>query len=321
MAEENSLVFGPVPSRRLGRSLGLDLVPLKTCSYDCIYCQLGRTTRHTIERREWVNPETVLEQLQTRLASEPDYITLSGSGEPTLHSGVGELIGRIKNMTDIPVAVLTNGSLLWQEETRNNLMQADLVVPSLDAGSQRMFRYVNRPAPELTFDQMLAGLTAFRHEYDGQYWLEVFLLGGVTDIEAEVRTIGAAVQQIQPDRVQLNTVSRPPAESYAYPVPKERMEHIAESLPGRTEVIADYRGTHDLPDFAAQREDVLAMLKRRPCTLEDIAGGLGLHRNEVVKYVEHLSAEGLVNASTHGRRKYYSTRQEKPDRLKTATDD
>jgi len=140
-------VFGPVSSRRLGRSLGVDLVPLKTCTYDCIYCQLGRTTLKTTERREWVPLDLVLEQVQAKLATEPDYITLSGSGEPTLFSRVGELIGRIKDVTDIPVAVLTNGSLLWQKAVRDDLQQADVVIPSLDAGNERMFRYVNRAAP------------------------------------------------------------------------------------------------------------------------------------------------------------------------------
>jgi wyosine [tRNA(Phe)-imidazoG37] synthetase (radical SAM superfamily) len=286
------------------------MVPLKTCSYDCIYCQLGRTGHKTIERKEWVSLEPVLEQMEAKLASEPDYITLSGSGEPTLFSRLGELIGRVKALTDVPVAVLTNGSLLWQQAVRDELSESDLVIPSLDAGNEAMFRYVNRPAAALSFDKMLDGLVTFRQEYGGRYWLEVFLLGGVTDLNSEVDAIAGAVERIDPDRVQLNTVSRPPAEEYAYPVPEERMERIARALGERAEVIADYRGTHDLPDFAARREDVLALLRRRPCTLDDIAGGLGLHRNEVVKYLEQLTAEGLLRSSTLGGRQYYKARKE-----------
>jgi len=173
-------IFGPVPSRRLGRSLGIDLVPFKTCTYDCIYCQLGRTTNKTMQRKEWVPTNIVINQLKAKLSSKPDYITLSGSGEPTLFSRLEELIPKIKGITDIPVAMLTNGSLLWLPEVRNALKSADMVVPSLDAGSSQIFQYVNRPHPDITFSKMLQGLVEFRKDYGGQYWLEVFLLAGVT---------------------------------------------------------------------------------------------------------------------------------------------
>ncbi|MCK4625431.1 MAG: radical SAM protein, partial [Phycisphaerae bacterium] len=171
-----SYIFGPVPSRRLGRSLGVDLVPFKTCSYDCIYCQLGRTTNKTIQRKEWVPLDDVVAELKTNLSSQPDYITLSGSGEPTLYSRTGELIDRIKAVTDVPVAVLTNGSLLWNQEVCAQLMNADLIVPSLDAGDEMMFRAVNRPHEDISFEKMLKGLIEFRREYQGQYWLEVMFL-------------------------------------------------------------------------------------------------------------------------------------------------
>jgi len=144
-------IYGPVPSRRLGRSLGVDLVPFKTCTFDCVYCQLGRTTNRTMERKEWVPLEPVLTQLEAKLDLKPDYITLAGSGEPTLYSKMSELIIRIKELTDVPVAVLTNGSLLWIPEVRDALLSADLVVPSLDAGSSELFRYVNRPHTNIEF--------------------------------------------------------------------------------------------------------------------------------------------------------------------------
>lgn len=181
--------FGPVPSRRLGRSLGVDLVPFKTCSYDCIYCQLGPTTCKTIERKAWVPLEQVVAELPQRLASKPDYITLSGSGEPTLHAQLDELIARIKTLTDIPVAVLTNGSMLWQKDLRRQLLRADLVVPSLDAGDETMFQLVNRPHSQISLDKMLNGLVAFRQEFPGAYWLEVMVVGGYTGIiERSTRT-------------------------------------------------------------------------------------------------------------------------------------
>lgn len=299
-------VFGPVPSRRLGRSLGLDLVPFKTCSYDCIYCQLGRTTQKTMERREWVPLDAVLAELQSRLPTKPDYITLSGSGEPTLYSQLGELIAGIKRMTRVPVAVLTNGSLLGDPEVRDGLLAADLVIPSLDAGDEKLFRYTNRPHEEIVFDRMLEGLVRFREEYRGCYWLEVFLLGGVTGIPTEVEKIAHLAKRIKPDWVQLNTVTRPPAEAFAYPVSREELGRLAALFAPRAEVIADHRETHDRSEFAARREDILALLRRRPCTVEDISAGLGMHRNEVMKSLGELADNGLLAEETVGGRVYYS---------------
>jgi len=298
-------IFGPVPSRRLGRSLGVDLVPFKTCTYDCIYCQLGRTTNKTIERKEWVPVDCIIEQLSSKLNSKPDYITLSGSGEPTLYSSIEELISKIKEITDIPVAVLTNGSLLWMPEVRSALKAADLVIPSLDAGSNQKFQYVNRPHNKITFNKMLDGLVKFREEYSGKYWLEVFLLAGVTTTEAEIDKLKACISSILPDKVQVNTVTRPPAEDFAEPVTQNQLQTITEKLYEKAEVIADFSGVHKQQDFSARREDVLALLKRRPCSVEDIAVGLGIHRNEVVKYIEELSSEGKIEAKAQNQQLYY----------------
>jgi len=298
-------VFGPVPSRRLGRSLGVDLVPFKTCSYDCIYCQLGRTTNKTTERQEWVQLDEVLAELRDKLSTRPDYITLSGSGEPTLFSRTGELIDAIKGMTEVPVAVLTNGSLLWQPEVRRELRAADLVVPSLDAGDEMRYRHINRPCESISFEKMLEGLILFRSEFSGAYWLEVFLLAGYTAIEAEVGKLAECVKRIRPDRVQLNTVTRPPADAFAEAVAPEAMARLAALFTPPAEVIADYRGVHGQSDFAAGREEILNMLRRRPCSVEDVAHGLGLHINEVIKHVEELNAQGLVEPSLSGGILYY----------------
>jgi len=299
-------IFGPVPSRRLGRSLGVDLVPFKTCSYDCIYCQLGRTTNKTVERREWVPLNDFLEELKGKLASKPDYITLSGSGEPTLYSRLDEVIAGIRSMTDVPVAVLTNGSMLWQEEVRRQLMDAHLVIPSLDAGHASMFQAVNRPHDSVSFEQMLEGLIEFREEYYGQYWLEVFLLAGHTAVESEVNRIAECVRRIKPDRVQLNTATRPTAEDYAVMVERARMADMAGRFEPPAEVIADYRGVHGQSDFQAGRESVREMIQRRPCSLDDIADGLNMHRNEAIKYIEELNAEGVLTKRASGGRLFYS---------------
>jgi len=286
--------------------LGIDLVPFKTCPYDCIYCQLGRTTNKTTLKKEWTPLTEAVHELKNRLSSKPDYITLSGSGEPTLYSRTAELIASIKDITKIPVAVLTNGSLLWLPEVRSALKQADLVIPSLDAGSNKTFQYVNRPCAEITFDKMLQGLVKFRREYSGQYWLEVFLIGGVNTTELEIDKLSDYIKQISPDRVQVNTVTRPPAESFALPVPKDQLEKLALKLDKKAEVIADYQNIHAQKVFALKRDDVLELLRRRPCSIEDIAQGLGLHRNEVVKYVEDLAQQGRIHTEMQNNQLFYT---------------
>ena len=287
-------IFGPVPSRRLGRSLGVDLVPFKTCTYDCIYCQLGRTTNLTVERREWCPLEEIIGELECKLVSRPDYITLSGSGEPTLYSRIGELIGRIRSMTDIPVAVLTNGSLLWQEDVRVQLREAHLVIPSLDAGNAGMFRAVNRPHPSITFELMLDGLAAFRKCFSGQYHLEVFILSGHTAMRAEAEMIARQAALIGPDRVQINTVTRPPAEDFAAGVDHARLEENVSLFSPPAELIADFRKVNGRDEFSATAETVFELLSRRPCSAEDISGGLAIHLNEAVKYLEDLMNKGLI---------------------------
>ncbi|MBE0531726.1 MAG: radical SAM protein [Rhodospirillales bacterium] len=301
-----SHVFGPVPSRRLGRSLGIDLIPHKTCSFDCIYCQVGRTTAKTLERREWVPLEAVLADLGPRLASRPDYITLSGSGEPTLYSRIGELIDAIRTMTDIPIAVLTNGSLLWRPEVRQDLKDASLVVPSLDAGDAAMYEAVNRPHPDLDFERVVDGLAAFRQEFTGQYWLEVMLLAGHTAIEAEVRKIAALVERIGPDRVQINTATRPTAEPFAHAAMPARLRALATLFSCPVDVIEDYdhRKTHTVLS-AADRTSVRELIRRRPCTVEDIATALGFHRLEVIKLLGGLQDEGIVGRCRAGGRVFY----------------
>jgi len=292
--EKKQYTYGPVPSRRLGRSLGVDLVPYKTCTYDCVYCQLGRTTNKTLERKEWVPTKEVLAQVKEKLSTRPDYITLSGSGEPTLHARTEELIQAIKGMTDIPVAVITNGSLLWLPEVQRSLLDADLVVPSLDAESEDIFQYVNRPHPEIGFDRMLAGLREFRRLFKGRYWLEVFLLSGVTTVENRIQSLRACIETISPDRVQVNTVVRPPVEGYAMAVPRDQLEEIAARLYPGAEVIAAYTPTGETGQSGEGCDEVLDLLRRRPCSVADIAAGLQIHPHEAAKCVARLVSEQKV---------------------------
>ena len=302
-----SYVFDPVPSRRLGRSLGVDVVPFKTCTYDCFYCQLGRTTCKTIERKEWVPLEGVLNEVKERLSTQPDYITLSGSGEPTLFSRLGDLVKGIKSMTNVPVALLTNGSLLWQPEVCEAIRNVDLLIPSLDAGDEAMFHRVNRPHEAISFDRMIDGLVASREACRGEYWLEVFLLAGDTGTEAEVKKMANYARLIRPDRIQINTVTRPPAESFAAGVSRKRLDELSRLFDPPAEVVADHHHLHEQTEFAASRDDILGLLRRRPCSIEGIARGLSMHPNEVVKYVEALQAERLVEPTWISGKCYYKT--------------
>ncbi len=243
--------------------------------------------------------------MKDHLACEPDYITISGSGEPTLHSGIGSLIKAIKAMTNIPVAVLTNGSLLWIPEVRNALSSADLVIPSLDAGEDRLFRHVNRPHREITFQRMVEGLCEFRKCFSGQYWLEVLLLGGITALPAAVKDISLIADQISPDQVHLNTVVRPPAESFAIPAPRDLMESFAGAFASKAEVIGSCEALPGGGHLSTTPQEVLALVSRRPCTLEDIASGLDLDESEALKGIETLSAAGLLVMERQGKRSYF----------------
>lgn len=314
-SQRQHYVFGPVPSRRLGRSLGVDLVPFKTCSYDCIYCQLGRTTCKTVERRKWVPVDAVLEELRQKLGTKPDYITLSGSGEPTLHSCLGEIIVQIKVMTDIPVAVLTNGSLLWQAEVRAEVELADVVMPSLDAPDSERFDMINRPCPDITFERVVYGLETFRRQFPGKYWLEVMLLGGYTSLPAQVRQLAGISRRIRPDKVQLNTAVRPPAEEYAMAVPPERLAEMSRMFEPAAEVVAEHRGQRALAESQASADIVLALLQRRPCTVKGISHGLGMKPGEAVKCLADLAMQGKVLCERHGSEEFYRAANPTPATL------
>lgn len=220
-------VFGPVKSRRLGRSLGIDVLPPKTCTYDCIYCQAGPTTTKTTQREPYAPPGDVADEVLRVLSegADVDYVTFSGSGEPTLYSQIGTLIRLLKAQTDNPVAVITNGSLLWRGDVQDDLKEADLVMPSLDAGDQEMFARINRPPKDISFEKMVDGIAEFRKRFAGELRLEVLLLAGITD--EEVEKIADHVTRIGPDRVQINTVVRRPAEKSARAVPRARLEKLA----------------------------------------------------------------------------------------------
>lgn len=300
-------IFGPVLSRRLGRSLGVDIMPFKTCSYDCVYCEQGRTTNHTLHRAEYVPVSSVLDELRRFLDTRPapDYITLSGAGEPTLHACLGDMVDGIKSLTPVPLAVITNGSLLWQATVRNALTAAEVVLPSLDAGNEELFRRIDRPVTDLSFEQMVTGMVEFRTTFPGEIWLEVLLLDGITSGEAEVREIADWVRLIRPERVQLNTVVRPPSESFARPVPRKTLELLRDFFEPRAEIIADQAPDMQSDVITPDASRVLELIERRPCMVEEIADSLGFRRVETSKLIVQLLHQNLANEKRLGDKIYF----------------
>ena len=307
-AENGRYIFGPVPSRRLGRSLGLDLIPSKTCTQDCLYCEVGRTDRLSIERFDPGRTETIIKQLARFLSENktgPDYITLAGSGEPTLNIEIGRIIDRIKALTAIPVAVLTNGTLLYREEVRRDLSRADLVVPSLDAGREETFQKLNRPHPDLSLDLLVEGLLAFRAEFKGRFWLEVLLVAGINDLPEELEALRALIARIKPDRLQVNTVFRPPSFQSAKSLTPEALEKAAHYLGLEAEPVGRFKPRGESLTGGGLENDILAMLSRRPCTMEEVAESLARPLERVIEVIEALKKNGLIALKEHDRKKFY----------------
>jgi len=302
-----SHIFGPVPSRRLGFSLGVDLVPFKTCTLDCVYCQLGRTTRKTVLRRPYIPADRVIAELKETLArgQEIDYITLSGSGEPTLNSEIGRIIDQIKKTTEVPVAVLTNGTLFSLKSVRMELSKADLVIPSLDAVSQDVFEKINRPYLGLRIKGIIEGLKTFGEQFKGEIWLEVMLVKGINDGVDAIEALRDLIPELGCDRVQLNTVIRPPTEKYARPLDYEEMAEIKKRLGDKCEIIARFSRRGQKAYKKDVEHQILDLLGRRPVTVRDISEALGIHENEVIKYLESLSESGEVKTARFQENTYY----------------
>jgi wyosine [tRNA(Phe)-imidazoG37] synthetase (radical SAM superfamily) len=306
-------LYGPVPSRRLGRSLGTDLVPHKICTYDCIYCQIGKTTEKTLLRKEYVPREEVLEEVKTFLlegSSSIDYLSLSGSGEPTLHSKIRSIIEGLKEITSIPVAVITNGSLLCEKEVREDLLQADVVLPSLDAVSQEVFMRINQPHQGFSIEKVIEGIVEFRKVYKGQIWLEILFCKGVNDSPNELKKMKEVLERIQPDRIHLNTVVRPPSKHWAIPLDQKETEDIRAFLGEKASIISEF---DRYPPAVSQRdmgEEILRILRRRPLSLSDLSKGTGIPQDELGGYISSLVQEGRVLARAFRGSTYYEIPRE-----------
>jgi wyosine [tRNA(Phe)-imidazoG37] synthetase (radical SAM superfamily) len=259
--------------------------------------------------------EVILGQIKKVIATGQriDYITFSGSGEPTLNAFIGKLIREIKKHTSIPVAVLTNSTLLWHKSIRNALSDADLVVPSLDAATQEIFGRMNRPHASLKIQQVIEGLKKFRQEFNGKIWLEILLVKGVNDSSSHLKKLKKVISEINPDKIQLNTVVRPPAEKSALPLNPLELEKIRKFFGDKAEVVAEFdRNKHRIPARDLQ-EAILAMVARRPVTLADMSKSLGTHKNELIKHCDILLKEGKIRLVIHEDKKFYEIQQQKND--------
>jgi len=303
-------LFGPVPSRRLGISLGVDLVPMKTCTLNCIYCECGKTSHLTLERKEYVSFEAVKKELTHYLAhhARPDYITFSGSGEPTLNSRIGDVIRFLKDrVPDVPVAVLTNSTLISQKQVRSDIKNAEVVIPSLDAATEKIFNKINRPSPHVHVDKIIDGLIRFRKEYDGKIWLEVFIIPGLNDSNHELEALKQTIKKIKPDQIHLNTLDRPGTVSTLRAATREELEHVLDAFQMENAAIVADPPEHKA--LFAYRKDtadaILGTIARRPCTSKDLSEILGLQVNELDTYLKSLEADKKITAIKQKRGLFY----------------
>ena len=308
----NKYIFGPVPSRRLGMSLGIDLMPHKTCSLDCVYCECGKTTDLAVEDREYVPTGEVIDELSGVLSERPeiDCITFSGSGEPTLHSGIKEIITFVKtNYPAHKVALLTNGTLFFKPHIRKRVLDADIIIASVDAGSVGVFRKINRPHPELDLSTIIGGITALRREYKHRLMIEIFIIPGVNDTEPEIESIRDALRQIGDVDIFLNSLDRPGTESWVLPADKKILAGIKDSI-YKSDIIQHSGRCREYEKHLTDCEpDIISTLRRRPCTLDDILQITGERTDKVVKQLEMLVEAGKVETQKLQRGVFYKLKE------------
>lgn len=309
-------LFGPVNSRRLGISLGVDLVPYKTCSLNCVYCECGETDRLTAEIREYVPSSEVIDELERYLSRKPalDVITFAGSGEPTLHSGIGGILDFIKdNYPAYRVVVLTNGTLLYRDDVRKSLLRADTIIPSLDAAGDAAFTAINRPAPGITAQRLIDGLVRLREEFGGEILLEIFIVPGINDTPDELQRIKNACERILPNRIQLNTLDRPGTEARIKPATPNRMKEIGEFFSTFPVDVVGAPRRHNEPAVAADAMNlqriIIETLERRPSTLDDLRDSLGVGENDLRAVIDALVSENLVEVKSLERGDFYTIKK------------
>lgn len=301
-------IFGPVPSRRLGLSLGVDLVPAKTCNLDCLYCECGVTTEQTNTRRRYITAGEILAELDQVLAGQAqrlDFVTLSGAGEPCLNSDLGEVLRGIRARTDARLAVITNSTLLGDEDVLADLAPIDVLMPSLDTINPRTMRRLNRPFQGLNPAGIVAGLKKARARLKAEMWLEILFIDGLNDTDDEVTGLVRVVEEIDPHRVQINTLVRPPAVAGIRPLSRERLAEVAARFGKKATVIAEPPRYFRPGSDDETRKAVLDLIDRRPCTLDDLAVSLGRPRDDMAALLGDLTGSGRVREEDLDNRTYF----------------
>jgi len=283
-------IFGPVNSRRLGRSLGIDLVPPKICDFDCVYCEVGPTTLLTCERAEYAPTEEIIAEIDCFTADQTqmrpvDVFTITASGEPTLHTGIGQIISHIKGKTTKPVCVLTNGSLLHLKDVRNDLMKADIVIPSLDAADPETYKKINRPASCAKLETIIQGLCRFKKEFAGKYLLEILIVKGLNDNQENIKALKHD-----------NSVK---------PLDRNELNKIAAKLEGPVDVIGNFEKTNRKNRQTINEVEIISMLQRRPCTIDDVCEALGTETTYAEDIMEKLTKAGKLCKINHTGKIYY----------------
>jgi wyosine [tRNA(Phe)-imidazoG37] synthetase (radical SAM superfamily) len=306
----NSFVFGPVPSRRLGYSLGVDIIPRKYCNFDCIYCQIGKTRKKNAKRTKFFSIDEVVKEIvdATRSAELIDYVTFSGSGEPTLNQNLGHIIKSVKKFIQVPIAVITNSSLLSLAEVRNDLMNADVILPSLDAGSADIFNRINRPQADISLMEIVNGLKTFRKQYSGLIWLEIMLIKGINDTDEELHRLKEFINGMHVDKIHLNTVTRPPSEELADPVDLQELIKIMNFFGNTCEVISSFEkeGIHEEQEGWAGK--IYETLKRRSLTMTDIIRVTGASASQIENELRNMEEKGSVMTYRLGNETYFTAR-------------
>jgi len=307
-------IYGPVPSRRLGLSLGIDLIPYKVCSFNCIYCECGETTNLSINRKEFKPVDLIIEELDNYLSTNPelDYITFSGSGEPTLYKYIGKIIDFLNNNhPEYDLALLTNSSLLTDKQVRKEIRNIDLIVPSLDSGIEKNFKKINRPHEAIRLNDIIDGLIKFRNDFEGKMYLEIFIVPNINDTLEEFKKMNSIIEKIKPERVQLNTLDRPGTVEWIKPASEDVLKKAAEIIGKRAEIIGHYSSDTKKKSISSKTKDeIIETIKRRPCTVKDLSNILGIHVNEVNKYLRELDKDYDLKITNEKRGRFYFLKEE-----------
>ncbi len=306
-----NLFYGPVLSRRFGYSLGIDLIPFKACVYDCIYCQLGRTTNRTTERKKYIDID--FDEFRSMLVKKIDecqylnYITFSGSGEPTLNSDISKLIGIIKKVTEIPVVVLTSGGTLGCDGVIDDIIEADIIKVSLDAPDNNILKKINRPCTGVDFDKNISGLKKLLSSFSGNVWLEIMIMKGINDdldsvckFKEVIECLGEGIEKIH-----INTAVRPSGGEYMRLPVRQKLQEIKDALGKKAEIIGKVDTKKYSRNLLMIEDEIVGLLKRRPATIKDIASALGINLNEAIKIIDKLFSEGIIESKARQNTKYY----------------